>query len=211
MLIPKPEVGKFRPIGIGEAWYRLLRRCILKEIGGEVGELLALIQLVCGVSGEIEVTARISQVFLDAHPSHVLIKTDFKKAFNLTSRRLILEGLQAFCPRLITWFRWAYDEPSPLVDSQGRTVGSSQWGCRQGDHLAALLFCVAIQGALKEVSDLFQHASDEATQGLNPTPMTQLQHPSTVLAYMGDCTIAFPSRLSNRVAADLSDKRCMCS
>jgi hypothetical protein len=205
VLIPKPEVGKFRPIGIGEAWYRLLGRCILKEIGGEVGELLAPIQMGCGVSGGSEIAARMSQVFLDAHSGHVLIKTDFKNAFNLTPRRLILEGLQAFCPRLIPWFRWAYGEPSPLVDSQGHTVGSSQRGCRQGDPLAALLFCVAIQGALKEVSDLLQHASDEATQGMSPIPMTQLQHPGTVLAYMDDCTIAVPSCLANRVAADLSD------
>ncbi len=156
VLIHKPEVGKFRPIGIGEAWYRLLGRCILKEIGGEVGELLAPIQMMgCGVSGGSEIAARMSQVFLDAHSGHALIKN----AFNLTPRRLMLEGLQAFCPRLIPWFRWAYGEPSPLV-------GSSQRGCRQGDPLAALLFCVAIQGALKEVSDLLQHASDEATQGM---------------------------------------------
>ncbi len=104
MLISKPEVGKLRPIGIGEAWYRLLGRCILKEIGGEVGELLAPIQMGCGVSGGSEIAARMSQVFLGAHSGHVLIKTDFKNAFNLTPRRLMLEGLQAFCPRLIPWF-----------------------------------------------------------------------------------------------------------
>jgi hypothetical protein len=160
---------------------RSLGRCIPKEIGGEVGELLAPIQMGCGVSGGSEIAARMSQVFLDAHSCHVLIKTDFKNAFNLTPRRLILEGLQAFCPRLIPWFRWSYGEPSPLVDSQGHTVGSSQRGCRQGVPLAALLFCVDIQGALKEVSDLLQHASDEATQGMNPIPMTQLQHPCASL------------------------------
>ncbi len=64
---------------------------------------------------------------------------------------------------------------------------------------------MAVQGALKEVSDLLQHASDEATQGMSPIPMTQLQHPGTVLAYMDDCTIAVPSCLANRVAADRSD------
>ncbi len=41
VLIPKPEAGKFRPIGIGEAWYRLLGRCILKEVGREVGGQLS--------------------------------------------------------------------------------------------------------------------------------------------------------------------------
>ncbi len=102
---------------------------ILKEIGGEVGELLAPTKMGCGVSGGSEIAARMSQIFFDAHSGHVLIKTDFKSAFNLTSRRLIPEYLQAFCPRLIPCFRWAYGEPSPLVDSQGHTVGSSQRRC----------------------------------------------------------------------------------
>jgi hypothetical protein len=35
--------------------------------------------------------------------------------------------------------------------------------------------------------------------------MTQLQHPGTVLAYMGDCTIAVPSCLANQVVADRFD------
>jgi hypothetical protein len=87
-------------------------------------------------TGGNEIAARMSQVFLDAHPGYVIIKTDFKNAFNLTPRRLMLESLQAFCHRLTPWFRWAYDEPSPLVDSQGRNnVGCSQRGCRQGDPL----------------------------------------------------------------------------
>ncbi len=47
VLIPKPEAGKFRPIGIGEAWYRLLLgRCILKEVGREVGGQLSPLQMV---------------------------------------------------------------------------------------------------------------------------------------------------------------------
>ena len=102
----------------------------------------------CGVSGGSEIAARMAQVFLDAHPEHVLIKTEFKNDFNLTPRNLMLAGLHSFCPRLIPWFRWAYGEAFLLVDGQGRVVGSSELGCRQGDPLAALLFCVAIQNSL---------------------------------------------------------------
>ena len=204
VLIPKPEAGKFRPIGIGEAWYRLLGRCILKDVGAEVGQQLKPIQMGCGVSGGSEIAARMAQVFLDAHPCHILIKTDFKNAFNLTPRRLMLEGLERYCPRLVPWFRWAYGGSSPLVDSLGRTVGSSQRGCRQGDPLAALLFCVAIQGSLVEVKELLQHVCDEATSGSRPIPMHMLQHPGAVIAYMDDCTIAVPACLANHVAGELS-------
>jgi hypothetical protein len=61
-LIPNLEAGKFRLIGIGEAWYRLLGRCILKEVGREVGDQLPLLQMGCGVSGGSEIAARTAQV-----------------------------------------------------------------------------------------------------------------------------------------------------
>ncbi len=82
-----------------------------REVGGQLSPL----QMGCGVSGGSEIAPRMAQVFLDAHPEHVLIKTDFKNAFNLTPRNLMLAGLHSFCPRLIPWFRWAYGEASPLV------------------------------------------------------------------------------------------------
>jgi hypothetical protein len=68
--------------------------------------------------------------------------------------------------------------------------------------ISSTLACVAFQGVLEEVSELLQSASDEATQGLNPTPIMQSQR---VLAYTGDCTIAVPACLTSRVAADLAD------
>jgi hypothetical protein len=76
-------------------------RCILKKIGGEVVDLLVPILMGFGLSGGSEIAARMSQVFLDAHPGHVLIKTDFKNAFNLFPCRLMLEGVQTFYPRLL--------------------------------------------------------------------------------------------------------------
>ena len=142
-----------------------------------------------------------AQVFLDAHPHHVLIKTDFTNAFNLVPRRLILHGLQTFCPRLIPWFQWAYGAASPLVDAQGRTMGASATGCRQGDPLASLLFCVAIQAALQDVQELLER--EYASAMVSPT--SDILHPGYVLGYMDDLTIAVPAALANRVATALED------
>ncbi len=136
------------------------------------------------------------------NPCHILIKTDFKNELNLTSRRLMLEGLERYCPRLVPWFRWAYGDSSPLVNSLGRKVGSSQWGCRQGDPLAALLLCVAIQSSLVEVKELLQNVCDEAISGFRPIPMHMLQLPGAVIAYMDDRTIAVPACLANHVAGE---------
>ncbi len=68
-----------------------------------------------------------------------------------------------------------------LTGSNGRVEPA----CR-GDPLAALLFCVAIQGSLVEVKELLQHVCDEATSGSRPIPMHMLQHPGAVIAYMDD-------------------------
>eukprot|EP01039_Chlorochromonas_danica_P001693 gene1693-1849_t len=201
VLLPKPEAGKFRPLGIGEAWYRVLGRCLLLDIGSGPSDLLQPLQLGCGVSGGSEIAARLAQTFLDAHPNHVLIKTDFKNAFNLVPRNLIYNGLVDYCPEILPWFRWAYGGPSDLFDSQGIWVGSNQTGCRQGDPLAPLLFCSAIQDALKNVARRLQeiHAAEARA-----SPALALEDPGTVLAYMDDCTIAVHADLANSIALELA-------
>jgi hypothetical protein len=148
-----------------------------------------------------------AQVFLDAHPEHVLIKTDFKNSFNLTPRNLMLAGLHnSFCPRLIPWFRRAYREASPLVDGQGRVVGSNELGCRQGDpSLAALLFCVAIQNSFVAATTRLQQEFHATTCSEDDqVAMRELRRPGCVLAYMDDCTVTIPVYLANRVAAKLT-------
>jgi hypothetical protein len=108
-----------------------------------------------------------------------------------------LEGLRKYCPELLPWFRWVYGHPSPLLDSQGRVVvGSSEVGCRQGDPLAALLFCVAIQDALKKVSDMLQQSFDAIVDDADLTAeavqLFALNFAGAVLSYMDDWTIAVP-------------------
>ncbi len=190
VLIPKPNNNGFRPLGIGEAWYRFLGRAILSLVGENVGSRLEPLQLGCGIPGGCESAARMAQVFLDNLPSHVLIKTDFTNAFNLVPRRRIFEGLQRFCPQLLPWFRWAYGAPSPLVNSQGVIVGSSETGCRQGDPLASLLFCVAIHPALQRLNDEISALYDNAI-GLYPDDELGPDR-GIVLSYMDDCTISVP-------------------
>jgi len=99
VLIPKPDNG-FRPLGIGESWYRFLNRTILFVVGADTGAQLLPYQLGCGIQGGSEISARLAQMVLDTHATYVLIKTDFKNAFNLTPRSKIYEGLRTYCPQL---------------------------------------------------------------------------------------------------------------
>lgn len=203
VLIPKPNSNGFRPLGIGEAWYRFLGRALLLSIGKEVGGQLKPLQLGCGVPGGCEIAARMAQVFLDENPTHVLIKTDFKNAFNLTPRSSIFRGLEKFCPKLLPWFRWAYGAPTPLVNSDGEQVGSSETGCRQGDPLAALLFCVAIQQALDDIQKRLNERFDDAV-ATQRYPEDEIgTKRCVVMSYMDDCTISVPWVLAEEVCTDL--------
>ncbi len=127
VIIPKANGNGHRPLGIGEAWYRFLGRAILLKLGKEVGGGLKPLQLGCDVPGGCEIASRMAQVFLEVNPIHVLIKTDFKNAFNLTPRSAIFRGIETFCPKLLPWYRWAYGAPSPLVNSVSE---HSERGCR---------------------------------------------------------------------------------
>jgi hypothetical protein len=49
VLIPKPNNNGFRPLGIGEAWYRYLGRALLYKVGEETGQKLLLHQLGCSI------------------------------------------------------------------------------------------------------------------------------------------------------------------
>lgn len=202
VLIPKNDHA-FRPLGIGETWYRVLGRALLSAVCAEVGAQLSPLQLGCGIQGGCEIAARAAQLFLDHDHLHVLIKTDFKNAFNLTPRKAIYDGLVEFCPQLLPWYRWAYGKPSPLVDSAGEVVGSSETGCRQGDPLAALLFCVAIQQALRSINQLIEELQDE--RALSESNLVDRGSIGHVIAYMDDCTISVPYYLAAEVCGRLEE------
>lgn len=194
VLLPKPDNG-WRPLGIGESWYRFLNRTILLVVGADTGNQLLPCQLGCGIQGGSEIAARLAQTILDANPSFVIIKTDFKNAFNLTPRGKIYEGLRRYCPKLLKWFRWAYGDPSDLLDNKGNWVGSSQTGCRQGDPLASLLFCVAIQPALLGIKDVIQEENDNY---LTHNPENNIT-PGNAYGYMDDFNIGVSWEISNPV------------
>jgi hypothetical protein len=64
VLIPK-DGGGWRPLGIGEGWYRLLWRIVMGKVGAELGRNLMPNQLAVGVKGGCEIGARLAQVAYD--------------------------------------------------------------------------------------------------------------------------------------------------
>ena len=134
----------------------------------------------------------------NTHEEFVLIKTDFSNAFNTVPRRAIYDGLAAHCPQLLPWFRWAYGDARPLLDSQGRRLGESATGCRQGDPLAPLLFCVAMQPALERLNELLR-------EKYTFMPNRFAHVPPLLVAYMDDITIGVHHTHADEVADSLRD------
>ena len=62
VLIPKPEAGAYRPIGIGDAFYRLLMRLAYSQKAEEIGSSLAPRQLAVGVAGGCEIGAHMAHL-----------------------------------------------------------------------------------------------------------------------------------------------------
>jgi hypothetical protein len=198
VLLPKGQ-DKFRPLGIGEAWYRVLSRSLLVLVGSDLGRL-APIQLGCGVRGGCEIGGRLAQVMLDNDPDTVLLKTDFINAFNSPTRLKLFQGVMRYCKKLARWYRWAYGDSAVLRDSSGIQRGMNHIGCRQGDPLAPALFCMSIQDALYQIEDLIKQFHQEAIEdGQIPEGV----RPGRIIGYMDDCTISCHYSIAQRIAEEL--------
>lgn len=151
VLLPKGD-DAWRPLGIGDAFYRILGKAVMIAIGERIGCELRPIQLGVGTSGGSEIAGRMAGVMLAAHPDNALINLDLSNAFNTIPRRLMWQGVLRYAPDLGHWFRWAYGQSTSLRLSNGQVACKSETGSRQGDPLASLIFCLGFQFLLEDIA-----------------------------------------------------------
>ena len=174
-LVAKDDPGEYRPLGIGEVFFRLLGKTVQSSIGRVIGQHLQPLQLAIGVAGGVEIAAEATALrssFLQAQHTpggFATMSIDLKNAFNSIRRKHILVGLRAHAPLLIPFFTWVYGKGIDLRWTDGNVIGSAATGCLQGDPLASLYFSVGIQSTLARL-DLQQRAFEgelwRAEQGL---------------------------------------------
>ena len=116
---------------------------------------MAPLQLGYGTSSGAEAAAaHASRLYLlNTQIDHLLLKLDFKNAFNCLWQDKMLEAVCEFAPELFPFVYSAYEKSSLLC---GDTVLLSQKGVHQGYSLGPLLFCLTIHPMVLQLKSEFK-------------------------------------------------------
>jgi hypothetical protein len=155
--LTKPSGDGYRPIAVGELFYRLAAIVAVRRVSGEAAQLLTPHQYGIGVAaGAEKIVHSLQHELTDTDKRLALLQLDISNAFNSCDRARLLGELYAL-PSLQSVYRiaeFAYKQSSALVlgGCEGQMIDSAQ-GVRQGDPLSALLFCIYMRDILQQVSE----------------------------------------------------------
>lgn len=123
------------------------------------------LQLGFGVPSGCEAVARAACQYLASMPSNpVLLKIDFKNAFNSLRRDKIIEAVQSSFPELYSFIWSAYRYPSYLFC--GDSIIKLEEGVQQGDPLGPLFICLTLHSLVQQLqSELLIFYLDDGTVG----------------------------------------------
>ena len=92
--LAKPNGGKYRPIAVGELFYRVAGVIIVRKVTADAAALLAPHQLGVGVrSGAERVVHSLQHSLTDKDTKRALLKVDISNAFNSCDRARVLRQL----------------------------------------------------------------------------------------------------------------------
>ena len=157
--------GGVRPIAVGCTLRRLAAKCASSHVKQAMAALLAPHQLGYGTPQEAEAAVHASRMYLqNMKEGHLLLKLDFKNAFNCVRRDKMLAAVRERAPELFPLVHSAYCTPSSLFI--GDTVIPSAEGVQQGDPLGPLLFCLSTMCIMEQLtSELYILYLDDCTLG----------------------------------------------
>jgi hypothetical protein len=162
MLLPKPD-GKWRPVTIGEELYRSPGALVLSRVTDEIHGIMEPIQLGVGSPAGVErVVHTLHHQLTNTERPMYACAIDISNAFNTVNREWMLKELFKYIQleSIFKLVHWAYKSPSHLYfrDDENKMINDllllSSDGSKQGDTLATLLFCLAIQSILKDTKSL---------------------------------------------------------
>ena len=168
--------GGIRPIAVGHTLRRLAAKCIGSTVLQSMGAYLAPLQLGYGTPSGAEAAAHAARFYLqNAQANHLMLKLDFKNAFNCLRRDKMLEAVRKAAPELLPFVHSAYEKSSSLFC--GGSILLSQEGVQQGDPLGPLLFCLTIHPMVLQLRSEFRvfYMDDGTLGGSLPDVLEDLQ------------------------------------
>lgn len=172
--------GGIRPIAVGSTFRRLAAKMVSRRVMVEMGEILRPMQLGYGTKGGAEVAVHAARSFLSRKTDEVkvLLKLDFKNAFNTIRRDELLWAASGSLREYFPFIQQLYRHPTTLLC--GESVIKSESGVQQGDPLGPLLFCLVIDKLTRLMtSELNLWYLDDGTLG--GSPATVLKDLQTVI------------------------------
>ncbi|KAL0213617.1 hypothetical protein P9112_005801 [Eukaryota sp. TZLM1-RC] len=152
--IPKNDGHSVRPIAVGELFYRIYAKAILRKVDPE---RLAMngqfgVKIPCGAEAIIHSVRQSTTTDRFSH----LLKIDIANAFNSIHRCEILKNLKNLAPEMVPSFLRIYGRSSKLFHSEGSI--ESTCGVKQGDPLGPYLFAVGIDDIMSKMGSEFPDA-----------------------------------------------------
>ena len=159
------KTGGIRPIAVGYVWRRLTAKVACSYAKEASATLLAPRQLGFGVQGGAEAAVRAARRYLEKmEQGKLLVKIDFRNAFNTVRRDAILEAVAKHFPELLPFAQSTMGSPTDLQFAD--FVLLSEEGAQQGDPLGPLYFCLVIMGLVESLeSELTLSYLDDITIG----------------------------------------------
>ena len=139
---------------MGYVWRRLTAKCACTYATSKLAEFFSPVQVGVGVPGGCEAAVHAARKFVEnMGADDVLVKLDFANAFNCLHRDHMLNIVKEFVPVIYCFCYSIFRYHSKL--QFGSFTISSQVGPQQGDPLAGLLCCLAIQKLLRSTRSIF--------------------------------------------------------
>ena len=163
----KKKDGGIRPITIGYTLRRLVAKCANNAVIERVVAELAPIPVGVGVKGGSEASVHATLRFLASirgSPDEVIVKLDFRNAFNCLQRDCMLEQVARMVPEIYAFCLNAYSGQQLILFNNSHIQSAT--GVQQGDPLGPLLSSITLQPILlRAVSELKVGYLDDVTIG----------------------------------------------
>nr|GEW02087.1 hypothetical protein [Tanacetum cinerariifolium] len=145
--------GGIRPIAVETMWQRLVFKVASSSISNSMNTYLQDFQFGVGVPGGCEAVLHSVNRLNESKGKEVrlsLLLVDFKNAFNLVDKSVLLEEARARCPSIARWVEFCYARHARLYYDD-----SVLWSCQgvqQGDPLGLLLFFRALHPLVQTIN-----------------------------------------------------------